>query len=236
MFQIIFAEECTEAENRSWHLHHFTCFECDKSLGGTRYVMREDRPYCLECFEGLFAENCSTCKKPISNDEARMSHGSRQWHASNKCFVCANCRVGLLGEPFLPREEGIFCSLKCSKNKICESNVRKTRSHSAASRSRKAKIPTDSPLKCVEYRSDDESDYESISPRLQRMNAGRNSTKQGKIRKRSINNELMARSVVTEKKFHDTQVTFVANFNSFIVLKNILFFFRVYLLIVHCQT
>ena len=47
MFQIIFSDECTEAEGRAWHMIHFACFECDRHLGGQRYIMREGRPYCL---------------------------------------------------------------------------------------------------------------------------------------------------------------------------------------------
>jgi hypothetical protein len=35
-FQIILADECTEAEGRAWHMKHFACFECDKQLGGQR--------------------------------------------------------------------------------------------------------------------------------------------------------------------------------------------------------
>lgn len=113
-FQIIFAEECTEAEGRSWHLHHFACFQCDQSLGGLRYVMRDDRPYCLQCFETQFADPCSTCHRPIAVDDARMSHGRQQWHASNACFACATCQKPLLGKPFLPKEdEGVFCGVDC---------------------------------------------------------------------------------------------------------------------------
>lgn len=36
IFQIILADECTEAEGRAWHMKHFACFECDKQLGGQR--------------------------------------------------------------------------------------------------------------------------------------------------------------------------------------------------------
>ncbi|KAF8764524.1 Protein prickle like protein [Argiope bruennichi] len=49
--EIIFADECTEAEGRAWHMRHFCCFECDRQLGGERYVMRDGRPFCLHCFD-----------------------------------------------------------------------------------------------------------------------------------------------------------------------------------------
>ncbi|XP_067387543.1 prickle-like protein 4 [Emydura macquarii macquarii] len=38
--QLIFTEECTEAEGRRWHMEHFCCLECDLSLGGQRCRQR----------------------------------------------------------------------------------------------------------------------------------------------------------------------------------------------------
>jgi len=61
--QIIFADECTEAEGRHWHMKHFCCFECDQVLGGQRYIMRDGKPLCTECFETRYADHCNTCGK-----------------------------------------------------------------------------------------------------------------------------------------------------------------------------
>lgn len=66
--QIIFADECTEAEGRHWHMKHFCCFECEAALGGQRYIMRESRPYCCRCYESLYAEYCDTCGEHIGED------------------------------------------------------------------------------------------------------------------------------------------------------------------------
>ena len=68
-FQIIFSDECTEAEGRAWHMKHFACFECDRNLGGQRYIMREGRPYCLTCFDCMFAEYCDACGETIGVDQ-----------------------------------------------------------------------------------------------------------------------------------------------------------------------
>ena len=38
--QIIFADECTEAEGNHWHMRHFKCTDCSCILGGQRYIMR----------------------------------------------------------------------------------------------------------------------------------------------------------------------------------------------------
>ena len=73
-FQIIFSDECTEAEGRAWHMKHFACFECDRNLGGQRYIMREGRPYCLTCFDCMFAEYCDACGETIGVDQGICTH------------------------------------------------------------------------------------------------------------------------------------------------------------------
>lgn len=113
--EIIFADECTEAEGRAWHMKHFCCFECDRQLGGERYIMRDGRPYCLHCFDAMFAEYCDTCGDPIGVDQGQMSHEGQHWHATEACFRCHMCHLSLLGRPFLPRRGLIYCSVHCSK-------------------------------------------------------------------------------------------------------------------------
>uniref|UniRef100_A0A671SJV1 Prickle-like protein 3 n=2 Tax=Sinocyclocheilus anshuiensis TaxID=1608454 RepID=A0A671SJV1_9TELE len=112
--EIIFADECTEAEARHWHMKHFCCFECEAALGGQRYIMRESRPYCCHCYESLYAEYCDTCGEHIGIDQGQMTFEGQHWHASEACFCCACCRLPLLGRPFLPRGGLIFCSRSCS--------------------------------------------------------------------------------------------------------------------------
>ncbi|XP_050714674.1 protein espinas-like isoform X2 [Eriocheir sinensis] len=113
--EIILADECTEAEGRAWHMKHFACFECDRQLGGQRYIMRDGRPFCLHCFDAMFAEYCDTCGDPIGVDQGQMTHEGQHWHATESCFCCHTCRASLLGRPFLPRRGAIFCSIACSK-------------------------------------------------------------------------------------------------------------------------
>ncbi|GAB6019401.1 hypothetical protein CHUAL_000982 [Chamberlinius hualienensis] len=113
--EIIFSDECTEAEGRAWHMKHFVCFECDRLLGGQRYIMREGRPYCLHCYDAMFAEYCETCGEPIGVDQGQMTHDGQHWHAVEVCFSCHTCKTSLLGRPFLPRRGFIYCSVSCSK-------------------------------------------------------------------------------------------------------------------------
>ncbi|XP_011291816.3 protein espinas [Musca domestica] len=113
--EIIFSDECTEAEGRTWHMKHFACFECDHQLGGQRYIMRDGKPYCLSCFDTMFAEYCDYCGEVIGVDQGQMSHDGQHWHATDQCFSCCTCRCSLLGRPFLPRRGTIYCSIACSK-------------------------------------------------------------------------------------------------------------------------
>ena len=50
-------------------MRHFACFECDRVLGGQRYIMRDSRPYCLHCFDAIFSEYCDACGEPIGVDQ-----------------------------------------------------------------------------------------------------------------------------------------------------------------------
>ncbi|XP_047392409.1 prickle planar cell polarity protein 3 isoform X2 [Sciurus carolinensis] len=112
--EIIFSPECTEAEGRHWHMGHFCCFECEASLGGQRYVMRQSRPHCCACYEARHAEYCDGCGEHIGLDQGQMAYEGQHWHASDRCFCCSRCGRALLGRPFLPRRGLIFCSRACS--------------------------------------------------------------------------------------------------------------------------
>lgn len=77
--------------------------------------MRDGKPYCLGCFDAMFAEYCDYCGEPIGVDQGQMSHDGQHWHATDHCFSCSTCRCSLLGRPFLPRRGAIYCSIACSK-------------------------------------------------------------------------------------------------------------------------
>ena len=113
--KIIFAEQCTEAEDRCWHVSHFCCFECDCPLGGMRYIMKEGNPFCCHCFKSMNAEFCDACGEPIDPDASQMMHNGQHWHATDNCYCCYNCRKPLLGQPFLPKNGEIYCSPECSR-------------------------------------------------------------------------------------------------------------------------
>ncbi|XP_053552184.1 prickle planar cell polarity protein 3 [Bombina bombina] len=113
--EVIFSVECTQAEGYHWHTAHFSCFECECSLGGQRYVMRDNRLYCSSCYERLFSQYCDSCGESIGVEEGQLSYSGQHWHASESCFCCSHCKISLLGRPFLPRQGQIYCSRTCSQ-------------------------------------------------------------------------------------------------------------------------
>ncbi|CAF2590955.1 unnamed protein product [Rotaria sp. Silwood2] len=115
--EIIFGDECTEAEGYSWHMDHFCCSNCKKRLGGERYVMRQTQPYCLNCFETMYAEYCDTCGERIETDQPQMAHESQHWHATDTCFYCYTCRIPLHNRGFFPRYGALFCSNECASQR-----------------------------------------------------------------------------------------------------------------------
>ena len=56
LFKLIFSKEYTKAENQNWHLGHFCCWKCDIPLGGTKYLVVDSKPYCLECHCKIFSK------------------------------------------------------------------------------------------------------------------------------------------------------------------------------------
>jgi len=45
-----------------------TCFNCSLNLTGHRYILRDDKPFCIACYEQLFANKCEECKQAIGTD------------------------------------------------------------------------------------------------------------------------------------------------------------------------
>jgi hypothetical protein len=98
-------------------MDHFCCSNCKKRLGGERYVMRQTQPFCLNCFETMYAEYCDTCGERIETDQAQMAHESQHWHATDACFFCYTCRIPLHNRGFFPRYGALFCSNECASQR-----------------------------------------------------------------------------------------------------------------------
>ncbi|XP_054723998.1 four and a half LIM domains protein 2-like [Uloborus diversus] len=106
--ELIFSGEYTRGMSRDWHSGHFSCWQCDETLSGRRYVLRDDHPYCIDCYERLFSNTCDECGKLIGIDSKDLSYKERHWHES--CFICNKCRSSLIDKPFGSKSEKIYCA------------------------------------------------------------------------------------------------------------------------------
>ena len=77
--------------------------------------MKQDRPYCCSCYEQRFAQYCHSCEEIIGVDDDQLSKGDLHWHANDKCFSCFTCGLSLVGSPFMPKDNEIYCSAICSR-------------------------------------------------------------------------------------------------------------------------
>ncbi|XP_076380965.1 four and a half LIM domains protein limpet isoform X3 [Megalopta genalis] len=104
---LIFSGEYTKAMNKDWHSGHFCCWQCDESLTGQRYVLRDEHPYCIKCYESVFANSCEECNKIIGIDSKDLSYKDKHWHEA--CFLCNRCRVSLVDKQFGSKVDKIYC-------------------------------------------------------------------------------------------------------------------------------
>ena len=54
--------------DQPWHTKCFTCTHCKKSLAGTGFTSRQDKPYCAQCVKILFSKQCVACTQPITGN------------------------------------------------------------------------------------------------------------------------------------------------------------------------
>lgn len=110
--ELIFGDECLEAENRSWHFHHFQCAECNEVLAEQKYMLKKNRPVCLKCADPPTSTwTCTTCHGSWSNDIPHMSQGDLHWHAAAECFRCCVCSKNLLGVNYSRAGKNLYCGL-----------------------------------------------------------------------------------------------------------------------------
>ncbi|VDM37203.1 unnamed protein product [Toxocara canis] len=116
--ELIFSEECTEAEGRTWHMSHFSCNECGAQLGGQRYIAKNERVLCIPCFHRNFSLVCNTCKKEIIIEKPHITQGDTHWHADERCFCCCECGKNLLGKRYSFKDGRLFCGMdECQRKR-----------------------------------------------------------------------------------------------------------------------
>jgi len=84
------------------------CNNCQNSLAARRYILREDYPYCIPCYEARFANRCASCQQPIGTDFRDLSYKDMHWHEG--CFNCTDCHSSLVDKMFAHKNDRIYCS------------------------------------------------------------------------------------------------------------------------------
>ncbi|KAG1706989.1 Four and a half LIM domains protein 2 [Nymphon striatum] len=128
--ELIFSGEYTKAMSKDWHSGHFCCWQCDETLTGQRYVLRDEHPYCTNCYEQVFANQCEECSKSIGIDSKfandfwcspidgcpgqsdavlRICH-TKTNIGMKPAFLCNKCRVSLVDKPFGSKSEKVYCA------------------------------------------------------------------------------------------------------------------------------
>lgn len=52
-----------EYDGSTWHEDCFMCHGCEKPIGAEAFIPDKNNYYCVPCYEGRFAPQCSHCKK-----------------------------------------------------------------------------------------------------------------------------------------------------------------------------
>lgn len=84
------------------------CHHCDESLAGQRYAVKDDHPYCIKCFERVFANKCNACETIIGIDSEDISYKGNHWH--HICFLCSICKTSLVNNSFGSNLDNIYCN------------------------------------------------------------------------------------------------------------------------------
>lgn len=64
----LFLFVCQDSWTPDTMTERFDCHYCKESLFGKKYILKEDSPYCVKCYENLYSNTCEECKNPIGAD------------------------------------------------------------------------------------------------------------------------------------------------------------------------
>ena len=93
--------KCISAMDYKWHLDHFSCENCGRSLVGASFVRKDDKPYCKLCPTDKemskikkmdeISDLCEQCRAPITQ-QVLLFRGNK-YHAHH--FNCIACQKTL---------------------------------------------------------------------------------------------------------------------------------------------
>jgi hypothetical protein len=51
------------------------------------YILRDEHPFCIKCYEETFANVCDECGKAIGIDSKDLSYKDKHWHEECEFFA-----------------------------------------------------------------------------------------------------------------------------------------------------
>ena len=99
-----------EYKGQQFHEGCFVCFTCSNPIGTKSFIPKENRIYCVPCYEDQFATKCTRCVKVIififqilNNfhiiyfikviSQGGVTYKNQPFH--RECFTCTNCHNSL---------------------------------------------------------------------------------------------------------------------------------------------
>ncbi|XP_071818540.1 prickle planar cell polarity protein 3-B-like isoform X2 [Apostichopus japonicus] len=112
--ELIFSGEYVKAMNESFHSGHFCCQKCDTSLSGQSYILKDEKPHCVACYDNEFANRCEECGKTIGHDSKDLIFKGNHFHEScfEQRYSCGMCKQSLADKAF-GNWDGMMCCLEC---------------------------------------------------------------------------------------------------------------------------
>uniref|UniRef100_A0A1I8HVY0 LIM domain-containing protein n=1 Tax=Macrostomum lignano TaxID=282301 RepID=A0A1I8HVY0_9PLAT len=89
----------------NYHAYHFACTTCRIELTAEARE-KDDRLYCIRCFDKLGIPVCARCRRPIDQERVVRALG-RAWHVEH--FVCAACEKPFNGTRYFERRGLAYC-------------------------------------------------------------------------------------------------------------------------------
>jgi hypothetical protein len=123
---ILVDENVIKFDDNLFHSSCFTCVECDKPLGGIKFIRHPQYGcICLDCDEKMSVKciKCIKCNIGFKSGESyKRLNGTQNdqklYHA--QCLTCSTCNVGITGE-FYDCTDRIIC-IECQRKRDAENS------------------------------------------------------------------------------------------------------------------
>lgn len=114
--------EYVTALGQTWHAAHFTCAGCGQPFHGKRFLEKEGRPYCQDCYRERFHPRCHVCQQPMPTRYLSNAWGDQycQRHEKElpKCFSCERLVCDSLTGGGVRYADGRWMCTRCRRTAV----------------------------------------------------------------------------------------------------------------------